>query len=172
MKAFSVIVVLTVISFLQGCASSAGMEIMIADSANVTIDVPLGSSVKVIVTGGDEIVTTDEFTAALKASIKKAKLFDNLVAVNADYDLTVILLSMTGSALGFNMSGSNISLWILRHHGEEIWRSQIQTRARATVGDAFVGITRRNMAIKRAAQKAIEKGLTQIGQIEPTDPIS
>lgn len=164
MKMINFIAVVLIAVVLQGCATG-GSEVMVAEREEVAIEAPLGSSVIVIVTGGDNVVTTEEFTEALIESIKEAEIFETVVDADAEYNLTVVLLSMTGSTFGLAMNGSVSSLWTLRKAGEELWRSEIKTTAKATVGESFVGATRVKIAIKRAAQNSIEEGLTQLGKI-------
>jgi len=67
--------------------------------------------------------------------------------------------------MGFDMTVTMFAEWALvrARTNVEVWKRSIKTTHTATVGDAFVGVTRLRLANEGAAKENIRKGLEALG---------
>jgi hypothetical protein len=132
-------------------------------------------SVKLGVEGGRETspigrsqISSEEFAIALEESIKKSKVFRQVVkSGETDYILEVQILSVEQPNVGFDMEVKVAANWRIldMKSGKEVWQRIIITNFTAGMGDALGGVTRLRIANEGAAKKNIERGILEVSRL-------
>ena len=159
--------------FFTGCASPADVGAMVPQ--NVAVGKRFNKSVGVAVTGGQSTnpmwcsqVANEDFAAALESTIKQTGLFSSVLrSSGGEYQLDVRLIRLRQPMVGFDMTVQAEVEWRLRHVSPDrvVWEGNTNRSFTATVGDAFVGMTRLKMANEGAIREAIKAGLEQIAAL-------
>jgi hypothetical protein len=159
---------------LAGCASPASHEGMTPQ--NLTISKKHPSSVSVETKGGSETGAMDSsnisnasFKAVIESSIVKSSLFKNVLqGKNGDYELTVSVTDMSKPLFGASFTVEMETAWSLVKKSDNsiAMRKVIKTAHTATMSDAFVGVTRLQLAVEGAARANIAQGLKAISDLD------
>ena len=177
-RAASVGSALILLLLAVGCASGAKPEAMVPADFAVTTRHPF--PVVVEVTGGKETnplwksdISSDAFEKAVEAAIRNTGVFSGIVDhSNATYRLDVKLVKVMTPNVGFDMTVTVVTEWRLveTRTGATVFEEYITTPYTATVGDAFVAITRVRLANEGAARDNIKEGIRRISDMSFTPP--
>ena len=142
---------------------------------DLSVGKKFNKSVSIAVTGGQKTnplwtsqVANEDFASALQLSIEKHGLFSRVVrSGGADYQLDVRLIRLRQPMVGFNMTVQAEVEWRIKQiaSGRPVWSGQTNRPYTATVGDAFVGVTRLKLANEGAIRENIKAGLQQIAAL-------
>jgi hypothetical protein len=155
-----------------GCAAgaaAAGMTITPAELVKPTNQAALHAVGVAGVAGGTETnpawtsqVSDAEFKAALIESLRLAGL---LADGPARYTLKASLVSLQQPMFGLDMTVTASVHYEVTdaRTGAVVWQEGVLTPHTATVGDAFVGVTRLKLANEGAVRKNIAKLVEQLG---------
>ena len=156
---------------LVGCASPADPEAMVPQDAKV--GKTHRGSVDVTVVGGRETnpllaseVSNEDLQKALTAALTRYGLFSQVIQnSSADYRLDVAVVDLKKPIAGFDMTVTAKLMWRLTntHSQRVLWEDTISTPFKATVGDAFYGVHRLELANEGAIREGIKAGLEHIG---------
>lgn len=153
---------------LTGCATPATTQSMVATPTKTLKQYPF--SVSVTTRGGAETnaagrseISDADLKAAIEKSIAESKLFNQIVqtAGAGDYDLVVAVVQMDKPMFGTSFTITIETAWTLTRTRDKqiVWRKSVSGTHTATMGDAFVGVTRLRLAIEGAARATIANGL-------------
>ena len=158
---------------LSGCVVPADPNAMVP--ANSGSGKKFNKSVSLSVSGGQETnplwtskVSDNDFATALQNAIQQRGLFSRVFrSGNADYQLDVRLVALKQPIIGLNMTVKAEVEWRLKQmqSGKIIWQKTFDRRFTATVGDAFVGVTRLKLANEGAIRESIQAGLDDLAQL-------
>jgi len=164
---------------LSACASPAKIENMVtsATAGAQAVNADLVEAICVTkVTGGQKTnpLWTSEvddagFRAALEGSLRNNRLAANSVD-GCRYDLEANLLGLAQPIAGFNMTvTSHVNYSVLeRHSGNPYFLTTVNAPFKATVSDAFAGVTRLRLANEGSIRSNIQKFLDELLAHEPT----
>ena len=162
-----------IVAWLAGCASPARKEAIVVDE--VFLDVTHPYSVSVSASGGGETesigytnISNADLAGAIEDSIARNRVFAEVVKNGqADYKLSVLLVSMSKPMFGMNFKIDMEMAWSLMNAktGDAVWRESIRSSHTATFGDAFAAVTRIRIAIEEAAEENIRRGLRKISKL-------
>lgn len=158
---------------LGGCASPSTSAAMVtAVTAPITKH---PESVSVNVSGGSETsamviskISDADFTEAIKISITQSGLFAKTAGVSAaDYNIDVTIIRLVQPMFGASFTVTLESTWRLTRRSDKklIWEKSVTTPFTATMGDAFVGVTRLRLANEGAARENIKEAIAQMGAV-------
>lgn len=158
---------------LGGCATASKSTDMVT-----AVTVPVTKhpeSLSVAVTGGSETssmgaskISNGDFAEAVKTSVTQSGLFGKISpAGSSDYDLTVQIVRLDQPVFGASFTVTIETTWRLTHRSDQklVWQKAIITPFTATMGDAFVGVTRLRLANEGAARENIKDAITQMGAL-------
>ena len=164
------------VAVLIGCAQPAKMENMIVQATDIKGYEPNVAFSKNValepVTGGKETnplwisnVASEDFEKALEASLNGMGVF---TSDNGRYSLNAKLLSVKKPLMGFNMTVHSSVHYTLKDLTTKtnIYDEDVNASYTATVGDAFVGTKRLQMAIEGSVYENIRQFLKEISRIE------
>lgn len=167
------ILVCAVTVWLTGCASPASKQELIVDVASFGTNHLYSVSVKA--GGGGETgamdytnISNEDLAGAIEESIIKSGLFSSVVhGDDADYKLSVYLVSMSKPVFGFSFTIDMEMSWSLVNSktGEAVMRESIKSSHTATAGEAFAAVTRIRIAVEGAAEDNIRQGLQKIAEL-------
>lgn len=157
------------------CASSPKLTAMIPQQ--ITVFKSSGKTLMVEkILGGKETsqwsgskINATDFRLALIESLKKHNIFSSLISDGiADYILSATIASQDQPLMGFNMTTNLIVAYVIKKTdtGEEIYNKKILSSYTATVGEAFVGVTRLRIANEGAARENIKLFLQDISKMQ------
>jgi len=160
-------------ALLTGCASPTTREGMTPGDLVAAKKHP--QTVSVAVTGGQETnplwksqVSNTSFAEALSDAITRSKVFSAVMqGKGGNYQLDVVLVSMTQPSFGASFTVSMEAGWSLRRtdSGAVVWQASVKSKHTARAGDAFVGTERLRLATEGAAKNNIKQGLEQISSL-------
>lgn len=168
-RAIGIVILLSAVLVLGGCATSANKESMAVAPAVVLKKFPY--SVRVETRGGSETGAMDssnisnaDLKAAIEASIATSGLFKTLTQANSEYELTVALTQLSKPVFGGAFTVDMETGWSLVKASDKsvIMRKVIRSSHTATFSDSLVGVTRLRLAVEGAARKNIEDGLKAV----------
>lgn len=172
-KHLGLILVCAVAVWLNGCASPASKQELIVAETSFGTHHPHTVSVKA--GGGGETgamdytnISNEDLAGAIEESIIKSGLFSSVVqGDDADYKLSVYLVSMSKPVFGFSFTIDMEMSWSLVNTktGEAVMRESIKSSHTATAGEAFAAVTRIRIAVEGAAEENIRKGLQKIAEL-------
>jgi hypothetical protein len=153
---------------LGGCATPAAQQAMVvATPAPATVQHPY--SVNVRTSGGSETsamgsseISDADLKTAIETSIKQSKVFKDVVqGLPAQYQLNVTLTHLDKPMFGGSFTVTMETSWSRGRPGGHagVWRGTIKGAHTATMGDAFLGVKRLQLAVEGAARKSIERGI-------------
>lgn len=156
----------------SGCATPSKPTAMVAETAQVANR--HNASVAVQVSGGAETsslgasnISNQDFAEAIKSSIAQSGLFSSVVAEGSAYQLYAQIVRLDRPTFGTSFTVNLEVTWRLLRTGDQelVWEKAISSSFTATMGDAFVGVTRLRLANEGAARANIKDALTQIGAL-------
>lgn len=160
--------------WLGGCATATQPAQMA--TGPVAVQNQSQGSVLVQVAGGNETnplwksqISNADFAAAIRKSISESKLFARIAdAMPGDYRLDVMIARIQQPSFGASFSVSMECSWRLTHVPENavVWEKAVTSSFTASMGDAFVGVTRLRLATEGAARANIADALAQIGRLQ------
>ena len=171
----SLLVVLAVssVSGLTGCASPASREAMQAVSISPANPHPYSVSVRTA--GGNETGALDmpsianvDFKAAIEKSIVQSGVFKSVIeGKGSDYELSVTITQITKPLFGFSFTVTMEAAWSLVKASDRsiVMRKAIQSSYTANMSDSFAGVTRLRLAVEGAARENITSGLKEISSL-------
>jgi len=158
---------------LGGCATAAKSSAMVA--VPTTQPTKHRESLAVNVTGGSETssmgasqISDASFADAIKASITQSGLFSKIASADvANYKLDVQIVRLAQPTFGLAFPVTMESTWRMTRRSDDklIWEKSITTPFTASMGDAFVGVTRLRLANEGAAHATIQEAITQMGAL-------
>jgi len=161
-------------ALLAGCATPARMENMVARNVRSMRVHP--KTLRVKSAGGRDTewwgssqVSDKAFLEALFRSLTTSHTFRAVVKTGkSDLVLDVFIQDVKQPILGFDMTVTVKSKWTIYDAAtDEVIRRELITASHtATVGDAFVGITRLRLANEGAVRKNIEAGIKWLSSLE------
>jgi hypothetical protein len=168
------IIMVSAIGFLSGCASPAATKAMVTDRIPMFLGHPYTVSIRT--QGGTETsaahlpsISNDDFAKAIEESIIKSGLFTNVIhGKNSDYTLNVTIIYMSKPLFGARFTLNIEAAWSLVKTVTQdiVMRESIKSSYTATMEDAFVGATRFRLAVEGAARENIRLGLLSISKLQ------
>ena len=162
-----------IVIWLAGCASPARKESIVVDDMPLNASHPYSVTVKA--SGGGETesigytnISNADLAGAVEDSIVKTRLFSKVVKNGeADYKLSVLLVSMSKPMFGMNFKIDMEMAWSLvnARTGDVVWRESVRSSHTATFEDSFAAVTRIRIAIEEAAEENIRRGLRKIAAL-------
>jgi hypothetical protein len=122
----------------------------------------------VTVTGGEKgsgLISNENFAAALVESLRRTGMFNSVgTSGTAMFRLDTTIEDLSLPMAGFNMTVNLRVDWRLVRLSDNAiaWHDTISTTCTKTVGDAFAGAHRENLATEGAARKNIEQGINEL----------
>jgi hypothetical protein len=165
---------------LSGCASgatAAGMTVTQAELVAPANPTARGAFRLGPVGGGEETnplwtsqVSNEQFKEALVASLKLAGLLGDGAA---RYELTGLLVELAQPFIGLDMTVTATVQYSVTDAttGAVIWSEKLVTPHTATMGDAFVGMTRLKLANEGAVRKNIAQLVQRLGSAALPGPV-
>lgn len=160
------------VALVGGCASGAVSRNMVPKDLTVANKHPY--SVRVNVEGGRETsavgasqISSPDFRDAVVESLRAYGVFKSVLTEgNADYLLEAAILNLQQPTFGFGMTVTIETAWKLSSlvDGSTVMRENIVNSYTATVGDAFAGATRLQLANEGAARENIRDALKKISE--------
>jgi hypothetical protein len=167
------LIIVPLVVWLCSCASPATKQELIVDETSFGTKHPY--SVTVIAGGGGETdatgytnITNEDLAGAIEESIIKTGLFSSVVESNdADYRLSVYMVSMSKPMFGFSFTIDMEMSWSLVNMktGNAVMKESIKSSHTASAGEAFAAVTRIRMAVEGAAEDNIRQGLQKIANL-------
>lgn len=161
-------------SGLSGCASPASTDAIIIHDIpgikqhqkTVAIRTQGGSDTSAM---GSSNISNSDFAKAIEESIIENKLFTQVIhGEGSDYLLNVTIVSISKPSFGANFTVSMEAAWSLsdRKTQKVVMRESIKSSDTATMGEAFVGVTRLRLAVEGAAHENVQLGLMAISRLQ------
>ena len=165
-------ILLLIATGLQGCASPATVQGMVAQ-AQIIKTQPF--AVTVNARGGSEtgamdpsMISDTDFAKAIEESIINGRVFIKVVhGKDSDYELGVTLLNFNKPMFGASFTITLETGWSLTNtKTREIYlRKNIKSTHTASFSDSAVGVTRFRLALEGAARENIKNGLEEISRL-------
>ena len=114
-------------------------------------------------------VSNSDFSKAIEESIIENSLFTQVIHSNgSDYLLNVTIVSLSKPIFGASFTVSMEAAWSLSEPitKKVLMRESIKSSHTATMGEAFIGVTRLRLAVEGATRKNIQKGLMAISRLQ------
>jgi hypothetical protein len=159
---------------MMGCATPAGEKGMVVEYMPEMKKNPF--TVSVIVQGGSETGTSDlpnisneDFAKAIEESIIIYGPFSKVSDVQqSNYELRVMIVDLSRPIYGYVNTVEMEAAWSLMHltsHSMVMQRS-IKSSGTAYPGDRLIAVKRIGVAVERAAEENIRKGLIDISKLD------
>ncbi|MDO8328902.1 MAG: hypothetical protein Q7T36_00330 [Fluviicoccus sp.] len=171
-KTVAVIAFSAVLGTLQGCATPATTQGM-TTTRTVVSQSPLANSISVTEVGGGKKtnplwtsqISSEDFDAALKASLKAAGL---LSSDKGRYTLTATLVALEQPMFGMDMTVTSHVMYTLTDtaSGKKLLEETVVAPHTATVGDAFVAIKRLRLANEGSVRQNIDNLIAKIEKLK------
>ena len=169
------IILVSAIGWLSGCASPAATKAMVPSSIPAMQAYPYTVSVRT--RGGSETgaidtpnISNDDFAKAIEESIIKSGLFD---ASSCTLKTLIILINVSIVYISKPLFGASFTVnmetgWSLVNTvgKDSVMRESIKSSFTATTGDAFGANTRLRLAVEGAARENIRLGLIAISKLQ------
>lgn len=157
---------------MQGCATTASIQGMTTQKAVTAHNGALVNKVAVApASGGKKTnplwtsqVSSENFEAALKDSLRAAHL---LAGDQGQYSLQADLLSLQQPMFGLDMTVTATVKYVVTdtQSGQAVFEETLTTPYTATVGDAFVGTKRLQLANEGAIRSSIEALIAKLDKL-------
>lgn len=164
---------MAVAAFLAGCASPADRAAMTPQG--MVVSKHFSNSLKVQTHGGSETsaggssnISDADLKAAIEDAVSQSKLFKSVVqGAGGDYELTVGVTTLSKPLFGATFTVEMETGWSLVKVADRsvVMRKAIQSTGVATMGEAFAGVARLRLAVEKAANENISKGLQAIAEL-------
>src|SRR5690606_22204088 len=172
------LIVLSSLIYLSGCASGAKMENMVYDGSAMQFDAELTNNTGLsAVTGGEKTNpawTSEIDNEAFAGAVKESLLKQGLLSGNGRYQLEVIMLEVDQPLFGLDFTVTTHVKYILtdrENDGDVVLNETVVAPYTATIGDAFAAIKRLRLANEGSGKANIAgllKALSEL-QINPRD---
>jgi hypothetical protein len=156
-----------VVILLTGCSTPANREAMTPQNVAISKHHPF--SIQVQTAGGTESdamqgssISDADLKAAIEDAITQSKVFKNVIqGANGDYNLSVRVTSLSKPMFGATFTVDIETAWVLTKTSDKsvVLKKAIKSSGTATMGDAFVGVTRLRLAVENAAKENISEGI-------------
>lgn len=174
-KAFVLIaLVVSIVMALSGCASPVSKDAVVAHSIPITKQHQKSVSIKT--QGGSETgamdssnISNSDLAKAIEESIVENGLFTQVIhGADSDYLLNVTIVNMSKPMFGASFTVSMEAAWSLSEQKTKkvVMRDSIKSSHTATMGQAFVGVTRLRLAVEGAVRENIRLGLTGVSKLQ------
>lgn len=157
---------LIAMSFFSGCSTKMSKDAVVAH--NIPVVSQYQSNVYVNAIGNSDL-SDEDFTQAIKESIKESSLFKEITAdKTSNYILEVAIVTLNKPSFGFTFTVEVEVSWSLKNssNDEIVMRKVIKTSSTKTVSDAFAAVERIKIAMESAINKNISLGLTDISKLQ------
>jgi hypothetical protein len=107
-------------------------------------------------------ISDADLKAAIEDAITQSKVFKNVIqGPNGDYNLSVRVTSLSKPMFGTTFTVDIETAWVLTKTSDKsvVLKKAIKSSGTATMGDAFVGVTRLRLAVENAAKENISEGI-------------
>ena len=168
------IMLVSAIGGLSGCASPASTKAMVTDNIPVLQRHPYTVSIRT--QGGSETgamdianISNDDFAKAIEESIIKSGLFTKVIQTqDSNYSLNVTIINTSKPMFGTRFTIDMEAAWSLVNtvNKDIVMRESIKSSYTATMGDAFAGATRFRLALEGSARENIRLGLIAISKLQ------
>lgn len=158
---------------LTGCSAPASREAMTPQT--VAVNKHFLNSLSVQTSGGASTGAMDssnisdaELKAAIEDAVVQSKLFKSIVqGVGGDYELSVRVTTLSKPIFGGAFTVDLETAWSLTKMVDRsvVFRQAVKSSGTATMGDAFVAVTRLRLAVEAAARDNISQGLKALGEL-------
>jgi len=172
MKLIKPLIMVIALVYLAGCASGAQQANMVYQGAKKQYPTEIRGNVEIgEVSGGKKTnpawtsqIDNESFSYALKESLK----LQNLYAENGKYRLSVKMVKIQQPLLGLDMKVTTHIVYTLSHvdTGKLVFNETIVAPYKASMGDAFVGVTRLRLANEGSAQENIKLLLEKLSNLD------
>jgi hypothetical protein len=170
----SVTLTAVIVLALSGCASPASKDSVVVHS--IPIAKQHQRTVSITTQGGSETsamdssnVSNSDFAKAIEESILENRLFTQVIhGPGADYLLNVTIVNMSKPVFGASFTVTMEAAWSLveKSTNKVVMRDSIRSSHTATMGQAFVGVTRLRLALEGAVRENIRLGLMAISKLQ------
>lgn len=159
------------LALLSGCATASNPAPLAANE--FTPQHKHAGTVAVSATGGSETssvgasqISNAAIVESIAQTIRQSGLFEQVTPSGA-YRLEVQLVRLEQPMFGGTFTVKLEMNWrLLDAAGNPLWQKAVFSSGTATMGDAFVGVTRLRLANENALRANIRDALTQIGALE------
>ena len=168
------IILVSAIGGLSGCATPAATKAMVTDSISVLQKHPYTVSVRT--QGGAETgvmdysnISNDNFAKAIEESIIKSGIFTKVIQTqDSNYSLNVTIINFSKPLFGASFTVEMETAWSLVNTVSKdiVMRESIKSSYTATMGDALIGATRIRLALEGSARENIRLGLLAISKLQ------
>ncbi|PKM04987.1 MAG: hypothetical protein CVV16_02235 [Gammaproteobacteria bacterium HGW-Gammaproteobacteria-6] len=177
MKAVKFTMLITACLYLFGCASGANVQQMTYHGAQKTYAEPLQNNIAVTSTTGgsgtNPLWTSEISNEAYSDALKRSLQSQGLLSDNGQYQLSVKMLKVEQPLFGLDMRVTTHVQYTLTDKATNsiVLDETVIAPYTATIGDAFVAVTRLRMANEGSGKKNIEGLLAKLSalQINPGD---
>jgi hypothetical protein len=174
LRAAAAAAAMAVVVAMTGCATQA------TDKAMTVRVQPDGGkhhpySVSVVTSGGAETssfgssnIGNPELKAAIENSMRDSHLFRTIVqGKDGQFQLSVVVIQMSKPSFGLDFTVGLEAGWSLIRTSDNkvVLRQVIKSSHTATMGDAFAGVKRLQLAVEGAARANIMQGLAAIAAL-------
>jgi len=175
MKILRLLTVSIAVTFLFGCASGAKMENMMysgLEGDSKTYDDALKNEIDVsTVSGGEETNpawTSEISNEAFSGAVKKSLANQGLLSEKGKYRLQVNMLKVDQPLFGLDMTVTTHVQYVMTdtQNNSVILDETIIAPHTATIGDAFVGLTRLRLANEGSGKKNIDGLLEKLSELK------
>lgn len=159
---------------LTGCSTPPKREAMAPQGLLISSHFP--QSVHVQTAGGAATsavsgtnISDVDLKIAIENAIAQNKVFKSIVqTTDADYELNVSIVSLSKPFVGLTFDVDMEAAWSLTKQADHsvVLRKSVKSRGTATVGDAFVAVTRLRLAVENAARDNISQGLKALAELK------
>ena len=114
-------------------------------------------------------ISDADLKAAIEDSIAQNAVFKHIVqGTGGDYELTVSVASLDKPIFGASFTVNFEAGWTLTKLSDRsiVYRKAIISSHTATMGDAFVAVTRLRLAVEGAVKNNIAQGLKDISNLK------
>lgn len=172
MKLMKVVLILTAVLYITGCASGAKMENMTYQGEQKSYSEDIKNNVGLSdVSGGEKTnpvwtseISDEAFSGALKNSLQA----QGLLSDDGIYNLKVKLIKVEQPIFGLDFEVKTHVQYILTNSKDNsvVFNETIVAPHTATVGDAFAAVKRLRLANEGSGMKNIEQFLAKLSELK------
>jgi hypothetical protein len=173
LKCKNLLIAATLAIALTGCSSPANRAAMTPQG--LVVAKHFSHSLQVQTAGGADTGAMDssnisdaDLKAAIEEAVVQSKLFKTVVqGTGGDYELSVRVSSLSKPVFGATFTVDMETAWSLTKASDRssVMRKSIKSTGVASMGEAFVAVTRLRLAVENAARDNITQGLKAIAEL-------
>jgi len=160
------------LALLASCTSTVAFEKMVPEPAELershelTVQVQCEGSPDPWI--GGQLVADDALHRAVVQAIEDSKLFEAVVYTDADVELRVRFVELEEPEVGLDQTARVELDWRLTDSAthKQVWHKAVKTEYTADTLDADFMAERERLAIERALQKNIQRGVLLLSKAE------